>query len=142
MKMTDLIGKNIKISAGTITLLSESGKTAGMVRSLDTFYNIRNNRLERQTEMLLWKAAREISGDEIGMETGQKFLRRLFRDCGTWYYIIDEAEIATINEWLAEYPVGFVNPRTVAFLEKQEQAAIDFGATIIRVASAKDTRKF
>jgi len=142
MKMEDITGKNIKISAATITVLNDdNGKLAGLVRNLETYFNLNASRSRGYAELSpLWKASRHFDADRQ-----TKFLSRMFKDNFKWYYIINEAEIASIEKWLEEYPDattrGIVNPKTVEFLETQEQVAQNFGAIIIRVASIKDTRK-
>ena len=145
MKMTDLAGRNIKISAATIVVLNDAGKTAGMIKGVETYYNIRASYgMRGADETKLWKATKNSFDNDVRMQMGNKFLKQLFKSGGEWFYIIDEKEIAHINSWIEEYPNaverGAINPRTVEFLEKQEQAAIDFGATIIRASIIKDSR--
>lgn len=40
MKIQDIIGKHVKVSKSTITVLNDIGKTAGMITGVDTFYSM------------------------------------------------------------------------------------------------------
>lgn len=74
MKMTDIIGKRIKISANSITVKDEAGKTRGVVRGIRQFKNCRPN---QQTE--IWKKAKDAGAD----------LNNIINAEGKWWYIND-----------------------------------------------------
>lgn len=43
-EIKDCIGKNIKISKGSITIKSEDGKTSGVVRNITSLYDLQANK--------------------------------------------------------------------------------------------------
>lgn len=43
-EIKDCIGKNVKISKGSITIKSEDGKTNGVVRNITTLYDLQANK--------------------------------------------------------------------------------------------------
>lgn len=134
MKLTDAIGKSIRINANSITVLNDEGKTSGMITKLDTYYNIPQMN-ERHD---LTSKARQLMGKQG--DNWRKFLSRLFKDGKEWFYIVDEKENAKIQEWLDFCPQG-INPQDITFMNTQEETATAFGASIIHVSSVIDTRK-
>lgn len=74
MKMTDIIGKRIKISANSITVKDEAGKTRGVVRGIRQFKNCRLNQ-----QMEIWKKAKGAGAD----------LKNIINAEGKWWYIND-----------------------------------------------------
>lgn len=43
-EIKDCIGKNVKISRGSITIKGDNGKTCGVVRNIRRFHNIQTNK--------------------------------------------------------------------------------------------------
>ena len=43
-EIKDCIGKNVKISKGSITIKSEDGKTSGVVRNITSLYDLQANK--------------------------------------------------------------------------------------------------
>lgn len=74
MKMTDIVGKRIKLSANSITVKDEAGKTRGVVRDIRQFKNCRPNQ-----QMEIWKKARNAGAD----------LNNIINAEGKWWYIND-----------------------------------------------------
>ena len=122
MKVNEIAGKKIKINARTITVLNDAGKTAGMVTGVETFYS-----MSARQKYDFYSAAKRA-----GVE---KWSRLFFID-GRWYYIADDSALARAKEWeTVDGPV----PREK--MEQSETAAVAFGATVIRVKRADDTRE-
>ena len=133
MQMLDGVNQHLKISANTITVLSDEGKTAGMIRNLETYYNI--SRMNERMDLEV--TAKKLMGKEAIY--CKRFLSRLFKSGTEWFYLIDDKENDKIQEWLGFCPQG-VNPKDIAFMNTQEEAALAFGATSIHAASLHDGR--
>jgi len=134
MKMEQLAGKNIKISGSTIVALNDAGKTAGMVRGLDTYYQ-----MSFRDQMEWRKYVKQLHHRYEHYLVG-----RLFRDCGRLHYIIDDAEVTGLEEW-AQMCNEHNRPDLIGpgyeQLKLAHKLAAEMGAAVIHVAGVKDTRK-
>ena len=74
MEMKDIIGKRIKLSANSITVKDENGKTRGIVRGARRFKDCRAN---QQTE--IWGRAKKLGVDFDCVVNAE----------GKWWYIND-----------------------------------------------------
>lgn len=122
MRIEDIAGKKIRISASTITVLNDAGKTAGMITGVETFYKM--------------QVREQLEHHGRARKAGVKNWSRLFLIRGQWYFIADDAALARSKEWEA-----FDGPVPRERLEQAEITAIAFGATVIHVARADDTRR-
>jgi len=123
--MLELTGKRLKISRSTITVLNESGKTAGMITGVDTFYNVP----DRDMFDFSHKA------HKLGINRLRMNWVRMFLTEGVWYYLVDESAVARAYEWRA-----INGDKLIANMEDWQAAAEEYGAVIIRVEKIHDTR--
>ena len=122
MRIEEIAGKETIINKSTITVLNDAGKTAGMITGVKTFYT-----MQVREKMEHYGNARQA---------GVKNWSRLFLVNDQWYFIADDAALADAKAW-----ESFSGPGQREKLEQAEAAAIAFGATVIHVKRAKDTRK-
>lgn len=126
MKIQDIVGRRIKVSRSTISVLNDDGKTAGMITGIDTFYNMPPREQVEHAGKL-----RRLGIDRLKMDW-----RRMFFVKGVWYYLVDDSAL----EWAHKFR-EIDGDKPIARLEEARQAAEQFGAEIIRVARITDTRK-
>jgi hypothetical protein len=123
MKMQDLAGRRIKISAHTITVLDDNDKTAGMVTRVKDF--LRMPARDQFDPRIV--PANRLANDEWD---------RMFYVDGKWHYIADAYAMER-----AKCLEASEGPARRERLERIEAAAIAFGAEVIRVERATDTRE-
>lgn len=113
MKMQDLVGLRVKLSAHTITVKDENGKICGMVRNLERYTDMTfRDQCERK------KAISALWGNKCGLP-----LDHLYFDGKQGYYI---------------FHCGYVPPYEMdRYNAKMEvlQKAQESGIEVIRVAS-------
>ena len=125
MIMNDLIGKSLKINKSTITVLNESGKTAGMITGVETFYNIPDRD----------KFEYSHKAHKLGINRLRMNWVRMFLVEGVWYYLIDESAVARAHEWQA-----IDGGKSLTNMEDWKSAAEEYGAKIIHVTKIQDGR--
>lgn len=74
MEMKDIIGKRIKLSANSITVKDENGKTRGIVRGARRFKDCRTNQ-----QLEIWKQAKNAGANFDCIVNAE----------GKWWYIND-----------------------------------------------------
>ena len=126
MKIQDIVGRPIKISKGTITVLNESGKPAGMITRITTFYNANGGDQFSFFDKMCKSGA---DRDKIDWT-------RMFLVGGEWYYLLDDRRLAKAYEYQE-----FDGVKPIAKIEDGKLAARQFGATIIHVARIHDGRQ-
>lgn len=126
MKIQEVAGRSVKVSRSTISVLGDDGKTAGMITSVDTFYNMPPREQFEHVGKL-----RRLSIDRLNMDW-----RRMFFVKGTWYYLADDGALAWAHQFRE-----IDGDKPIARLEEARQAAEQFGAEIIHVARITDMRK-
>lgn len=125
MNMQNITGKNIKVSARSITVLNEAGKTAGVVTNVKTFYTLYSSRQIFDLAQAIKKA---------GIDRYDIDWLRMFEVGGQWYYV----ENMSANE---QY-IHFGDERAIEKSRRNKRAAEQFGAIVITVNNVYDTRGF
>lgn len=76
-EIRDCIGKNIKISKGSITIKADDGKTCGVVRNITSPYDLRaNKQVEYNIRLRNLDAGRKISIRNIIIKDEEMFVLR------------------------------------------------------------------
>ena len=125
MEMQNLTGKHLKITKSTISVLNESGKTAGMITGIVTFYNIP----DRERFDFSQKA------HKLGINRLRMNWVRMFFVESVWYYLVDESAVTKAVEWQA-----IDGGKSIKNMEDWQLAAEEYGAVIIHVAKIQDSR--
>jgi hypothetical protein len=125
MKMLELTGRRLKINKSTITVLDKSGKTAGMITGVDTFYNVPD-----RDKFEFSHKAHKLGINRLRMNWVRMFLAE-----GVWYYLVDDSAFARAHEFRA---VDGDNP--IINMEGWKAAAEEYGAVIIHAANIQDKR--
>ena len=125
MEMQNLTGKSLKISKSTITVLNESGKTAGMITGVNTLYNVP----VRDSFDFSHKA------HKLGIARLRMNWVRMFFVESVWYYLVDESAVTKAVEWQA-----IDGGKSIKNMEDWKSAAEEYGAVIIHVAKIQDSR--
>lgn len=93
MQINDITNKRISVSAHTITIKSETGKTAGMVRNISTLDNIQpNKQLDYSTKLRKAGLSREIM---------MKYLDKIIIYEGDMFFLVDDYSYA-VSQRLGE----------------------------------------
>ena len=82
MELREISGKRISVSAHTITIKTETGKTAGMVRNISTLDNIQPNK-QMDYSSRLRKAG-------LSRELMMKYLDRIIIYEGELFFLVDD----------------------------------------------------
>ncbi len=116
MTMQDLEGKHVKLSAGTITIKDEHGKTRGMVRDVRRFGNWSNSQ-----QFDCWS---KLKASGIWETRRGSYVSNCFLDGNELYYLNDTRPIEFFDEYKS---VCEKNPSEVEYhaerLRIAEQAA-------------------
>ena len=93
MELKDISGKRISVSAHTITVKTETGKTSGMVRNISTLDDIQPNR------QLDYSAKLRKAG--LSRELMMKYLDRIIIYEGEMFFLVDDYSF-TVSQRLGE----------------------------------------
>ena len=93
MEIKDISGKRISVSAHTITVKSETGKTAGMIRNISTLDNIQPNK-QMDFSSRLRKAG-------LSRELMMKYLDKIIIYEGDMFFLVDDYSYA-VSQRLGE----------------------------------------
>lgn len=76
-ELKDCIGKNVKISKGSITIKADDGKTCGIVRNITSLYDLQaNKQMEFYSRLRKLDVGRKISIKNIIIKDGEMFVFR------------------------------------------------------------------